>query len=534
MNQGEPKKSRPAVLLILDGWGYRKERLHNAIALAKTPVWDDLWANRPWSLLDCAGPAVGLPEGQMGSSEVGHMNLGAGRVVYQDYSLISQALKDGSLATNPALGAAMDCAGATHTLHLFGLFSPGGVHSHEDHIFALIEAAAARGVKKVLLHAFLDGRDTPPQSAEASLLKFEALAERLAGEIEIAIASLCGRYYAMDRDQRFERTQAAYDLLTSGACERRADTALEGLAAAYAASETDEFVRPTAIHPEGAAPRLVADGDAIVFMNFRSDRARQLSRAFREPNFSGFPRKTSVRLGCFVTLTHYLDGLDAEVAFASQPLVNTLGEYLAQLGKTQLRVAETEKYAHVTFFFSGGREQEYPGETRTLIPSPQVATYDLQPEMSAEQVAEVVVASLDHEQHDVIICNLANADMVGHTGNLDAAICAVETVDLCIGRIVKAVARAGGVCLVTADHGNVEQMHDINHEQPHTAHTQSPVPLVYATGAIGAIGAQKIGLNRGRLADVVPTLLCLMGERIPKEMSGSSLLNEQSADRHHA
>lgn len=511
----------PFVLLILDGWGHREEIEYNAIALSDTPVWDKIW-NAPGRrrLLDCSGEAVGLPPGQMGSSEVGHMNLGAGRVVYQDYSLISRAQKDGAFATNSELCIAMQCAKAGQTLHLFGLFSPGGVHSHESHIFAMIDAAVANGVKQIRLHAFLDGRDTPPKSAATSMKRFE---ERTKSWHEsgacVYIASICGRFYAMDRDQRFERTKAAYNLLTQGICDRTAKTPQAGLDAAYAAGETDEFVRPTVIQHNGAPASVVSDGDAVIFMNFRSDRARQLSRAFRETNFQGFQTQVAPNLGAFVTLTHYLDGLDAEVAFKSERLANTMGEYLSKVGKTQLRVAETEKFAHVTFFFSGGMEQAYEGEEWILVPSPaDVATYDLKPEMSAYAVADVVVDSVANARHDVVVCNFANTDMVGHTGNFEAAKQAVATVDRCLGRILAAVQDAGGQCLITADHGNVETMQDTEHNQPHTAHTLSQVPLVYAAGNVNVSWSEGVG----KLADVAPTMLELMGLSKPDEMTGES------------
>lgn len=516
-------KQAPFVLLILDGWGYREESDHNAIALSATPVWDKLWqAPGRHRLLDCSGEAVGLPEGQMGSSEVGHMNLGAGRIVYQDYSLISRAQQAGEFATNSVLGAAMKCAKAGGVLHLLGLFSPGGVHSHESHIFSMIDAAVKFGVKQILLHAFLDGRDTPPKSATASLQRFEKMVKNWYEQgADVRIASICGRYYAMDRDRRFERTEKAYNLLTQGVGEKTAPTALAGLNASYAAGETDEFVSPTAIRSSAAPPAIIASGDAVIFMNYRSDRARQLSRAFRETDFDGFSRQVLPDLGEFVTLTHYLDDLNAKVAFKPRLLVNTIGEHLAKIGKTQLRVAETEKYAHVTFFFSGGREHAYDGEEWILVPSPSdVATYDLKPEMSAEAVTDVVVDSVSNTRHDVVICNFANTDMVGHTGNLDAAKKAVETVDRCLGRILTAVQDVGGQCLITADHGNVEKMQDTERDQPHTAHTLSQVPLVYAVGDVNVSWSG----GGGRLADVAPTILAFMGLDKPAEMTGKSLI----------
>ena len=508
-----------SLLLILDGWGYREEQSDNAIAQAHTPVWDHLWRHAPHTLLSCAGEAVGLPPGQMGSSEVGHMNLGAGRVVRQELTQISKAIADDGLAANTVLSEMMSSvADKGVTLHVLGLMSPGGVHSHEDHIFELVKMAVAQGVNKILVHAFLDGRDTPPRSAQASLDAMEAWCQRLSSKSQqVMIASLCGRYFAMDRDQRWQRTQQAYEMLVSGQASRYAKDALAGLEAAYVADESDEFVQPTVI--DAAESCCVTDGDAVVFMNFRGDRARQLSRAFIDKEFSGFARSKVPELAYFTALTCYADDLQMQVAFPPQQLNNTIGEYVASLNKKQLRIAETEKYAHVTFFFSGGQEALWPGEERMLIPSPHVATYDLKPQMSVQKVTDQLVKAIKEQKFDLIICNFANSDMVGHTGILSAAVQAVEAVDVCIGRILQAIKSSSkpSQCLITADHGNAEQMRDAATNQPHTAHTSSDVPLVY-------VGSQSVRFaTQGRLADVSPTLLDLMGLPVPQEMTGRSL-----------
>ncbi|WP_281647239.1 2,3-bisphosphoglycerate-independent phosphoglycerate mutase [Parendozoicomonas sp. Alg238-R29] len=502
-------------LLILDGWGYREESDANAILAAKTPVMDGLWANNPHTLISGSGSDVGLPDGQMGNSEVGHMNLGAGRIVYQDLTRISKAIKDGDFQTNPELVKAVDAAiSKGKAVHLMGLMSPGGVHSHEKHIHAMVEMAAARGAKEVYVHAFLDGRDTPPRSAQDSLEQTDALLIKLGiGRV----ASLIGRYYAMDRDQRWERVEEAWNLMTAGKSEFTAETAVAGLQAAYERDENDEFVKATTIVPAGAKPAIMNDGDAVIFMNFRADRARQLSRVFADDDFNGFIRKQRPNLAGFVMLTRYADSIPAPCAFPPATLTNTLGEYMEQQGKTQLRIAETEKYAHVTFFFSGGREEPWAGETRILVSSPKVATYDLQPEMSAPEVTDKLVNAIESGEYDLVICNYANGDMVGHTGVFDAAVEAAECVDTCVGRIVDALAKQGGQCLITADHGNAEQMMDHTTGQPHTAHTCEHVPLIYA-------GPQQISLKKGVLSDIAPTLLKLMDLPQPEEMTGNNLV----------
>jgi 2,3-bisphosphoglycerate-independent phosphoglycerate mutase len=507
----------PTVLIVLDGFGYSEATEGNAIAAAHTPNWDRFWAEAPHTLISGSGTDVGLPEGQMGNSEVGHMNLGAGRVVYQDFTRINRAIEQGEFARNRALNRCFDRVEASSgTLHVMGLLSPGGVHSHEDQIFALLEIAAERGIGRVMLHAFLDGRDTPPRSARASLEKAQALFERLGNG---HVASLCGRYYAMDRDRRWDRVSRAYKLLVRGEAPFHATSALDALDQAYQRDESDEFVQPTAIHPTDELPVRFMDGDAVVFMNFRADRARQITRALLSEKFDEFDRRTTVKLSDFVMLTRYADDIDTSCAFDTPVLTNTLGEFIAATGRTQLRIAETEKYAHVTFFFSGGREDPFEGEKRLLIPSPQVATYDLAPEMSAAKVTDELVSAIKGGEYDLIVCNYANGDMVGHTGVFDAAVKAVETLDECLGRLEKALATVGGQMLITADHGNVEQMLDHVSEQAHTAHTSEPVPLVY-------IGPVKVSFApQGTLADVAPTLLTLMHLDVPAEMTGKSLVS---------
>ena len=507
---------KPTVLIILDGWGHREERQDNAIANGNTPVWDRLWAQAPHTLISGSGLDVGLPEGQMGNSEVGHISLGSGRVVFQSITRIDQAIADGSFNTNPAYVNAIDRAiQGNGAVHIFGLLSQGGVHSHEQQIFAAIRLAAKRGAQRIYLHAFLDGRDTPPRSAEPSLEQADALfAELGCGRT----ASVTGRYYAMDRDNRWDRVEQAYRLLTEGVAPHRADSARQALAAAYAREENDEFVLPTSICSQGQEPVTVADGDSVLFMNFRADRARQLTRAFVAADFDNFPRRVVPVLADFVMTTEYAADINASCAFPPQPLNNVLGDYVAQQNMTQLRMAETEKYAHVTFFFSGGREELFPGEVRELIPSPDVATYDLQPEMSAPELTDKLVAAIHSGKYDLIVCNYANGDMVGHTGVYEAAIKAVEALDLCLGRVEQALLEVGAQALVTADHGNCEQMLDYQSGQLHTQHTTEHVPLVY-------IGPKTVQLKPegGVLADIAPTLLGLMGLPQPAEMTGKNL-----------
>jgi 2,3-bisphosphoglycerate-independent phosphoglycerate mutase len=503
---------KPLVLIILDGFGHSEHHEHNAVFAAKKPTFDHLLATQPNGLISGSGMDVGLPDGQMGNSEVGHMNLGAGRVVYQDFTRVTKAIRDGDFFENPAICSAVDKAvGSGKAVHILGLLSDGGVHSHQDHLVAMAELAARRGAEHLYLHAFLDGRDTPPKSAQASIELMQATFTRLG---KGRIASLVGRYFAMDRDNRWDRVQQAYELIVDGKAEHQADYAVDGLIAAYERGESDEFVKATVI----GAPVKVEDGDAVVFMNFRADRARELTRAFVEDDFDGFARARRPKLADFVMLTQYAASIHAPVAFAQSGLKNVLGEYLAKNGKTQLRIAETEKYAHVTFFFSGGREEPFEGEERILIPSPKVATYDLQPEMSAPEVTDRIVEAIEGQRFDVIVVNYANGDMVGHTGDFDAARKAVECLDACVGRIVQALDKVGGEALITADHGNVEKMEDEDTGQPHTAHTTEPVPFIY-------VGKRKLTIREGGvLADVAPTMLTLMGLPVPEEMTGTSLV----------
>lgn len=507
--------ARPMLLLILDGWGYSETPQHNAIAAANKPVWDRLWNNYPHTLIRTSGAAVGLPADQMGNSEVGHLNLGAGRVVYQEFTRVSRAIKTGSFFRNHTLTDAVDLAIENDkAVHVLGLLSPGGVHSHEEHIHAMLELALQRGAKKVYLHAFLDGRDTAPRSAAASIESTQQLFDKLGGG---QFASIIGRYYAMDRDHRWPRIQAAYDLITQGKAEYQAVDAKSALEMAYARDEGDEFVKATAIVPAGARPVTVNDGDVIIFMNFRSDRARQITRPFIEPDFDGFVREREPRLGSFISLTEYNADFDVPVAYPAERLKDVFGEYVAKNGLHQLRLAETEKYAHVTFFFNGGQEKPFDGEDRILVKSPMVATYDMQPEMSAPEVTDKLVAAIEGGSYDVIICNYANPDMVGHTGKFDAAVKAIEAVDACLGRIVAAIDNCGGEMLVTADHGNAELMLDNNSGQPHTAHTTNLVPLVY-------VGRPAQMLENGALSDIAPTMLTLMNMPIPPDMTGHPLV----------
>jgi 2,3-bisphosphoglycerate-independent phosphoglycerate mutase len=510
------KRPKPVVLLILDGWGHREDPADNALAQATLPNWHRLLANAPHTLIHTEGRHVGLPEGQMGNSEVGHMNLGAGRIVYQDLTRIDAAIEDGSFFANAELVAACEAVKAAgKTLHVFGLLSPGGVHSHELHIFAMLDLAKRQGVPRVAVHAFLDGRDTPPKSAEPSLRALQDLCAELGNA---HIASVSGRYYAMDRDKRWDRLRLAWDAMVEARSDHHAASGVAALEAAYARGENDEFVLPTVI--DGAQP--MADGDAVVFMNFRADRARQLTAAFVSPAFDGFDaRKPS--LARFVCLTEYDAKLPAPVAFAPDDLRQTFGELLADAGLTQLRIAETEKYAHVTFFFSGGREDVFAGEERILIPSPKVATYDLQPEMSCPELTAKLVEAIGSGRFDAIICNIANPDMVGHSGDLHAAILAAQAVDVAIGEVDAAVRKAGGALLITADHGNLEMMRDPATGQPHTAHTVGPVPLVLVLPE--SAGQRAVTLRSGgALRDVAPTLLDLLGLAQPADMSGRSLI----------
>ena len=506
-----PRRPRPVVLCVLDGWGERHERADNAILMAKTPHWTALENDHPHALLATSGLAVGLPEGQMGNSEVGHMNLGAGRVVMQDLPRIDQAMRSGDLAGNPVLTrfiAAIKKKGGR--AHLLGLLSPGGVHSHQDHMATLARTVADAGVS-VIVHAFLDGRDTPPQSALGFVEKFLA---DVKGH-DVAIGTIGGRYYGMDRDKRWEREALAYDAMVDAKGPRAAN-ALDAIGASYAAGKNDEFMMPTVIDGFGG----MKDGDGLMMANFRADRARQILTALVDPAFKGFARARVVQFADRVGMCEYSTALAPffENLFAPQSLTHILGELVSAAGMKQLRIAETEKYAHVTFFFNGGREEVFPGEDRIMVQSPKVATYDLKPEMSAPEVTDKLVAAIAAGTYDFILVNFANGDMVGHTGILEAAIHAVETIDACLGRLQDAVAKAGGALMITADHGNCELMKDPITHQPHTAHTTGPVPVVL-TG-----GPPSMALVDGKLSDVAPTLLVLLGMPQPKEMTGHSLL----------
>ena len=507
---------KTTALIILDGFGYSEIDTHNAINNANAPVWKKTWAESPRTVIGTSGMAVGLPEGQMGNSEVGHMTLGAGRVVYQNYTRINKAISDGDFFENEAYVKAVDAAIENgKAVHILGLLSGGGVHSHENHIFAMMELAAKRGAEKIYLHAFMDGRDCPPRSAEPSLALAE---EKFAALGKGRIASMIGRFYALDRDNRWDRVEKAYNLIAAGDAEFTATSAIDGLKAAYERDENDEFVAATAITDADGNIVKVEDGDSMIFMNFRPDRAREITRAFVEEDFDGFARKTKATLSDFVMTTEYSADIDTTCAYPPQDVNESFGEVLASAGKTQLRIAETEKYAHVTFFFSGGQEAEFEGESRILIPSPKVETYDQKPEMSAYEVTEKLVEAIESGKYDAIVCNYANCDQVGHTGDYEAAIKAVEAVDICLAKVFEALEKVGGEALITADHGNVEEMYDEATGQPHTQHTTLPVPLVY-------VGDKQVSLKEGgSLADIAPSMLDLMGMAQPAAMTGESLI----------
>lgn len=507
---------KPVILLILDGFGHSERHEFNAVLQANTPNLDGLKARFPHGLINASEHYVGLPDGQMGNSEVGHLNIGAGRIVFQDFERINNSISTGEFFKLPALVNAMQALKAQNkALHILGLLSDGGVHSYQPHIHAILEMAQQQGLSKVYVHAFLDGRDTPPKSAQPYLEKLEGHLRQLGtGQI----ASVSGRFYGMDRDKRWERVAPAYELIVNGTAEFVAADSLSALQQAYARDESDEFVKCTAIRAAGADPVRIEDGDSLVFMNFRSDRARQLTDALLNPQFSGFERSRVPQFSHYFTLTQYdQNQVLAEPVFAPFTVPNTLGEYLSRLGHKQLRIAETEKYPHVTFFFNGGEEKVFAGEDRILIPSPKVATYDLQPEMSAAEVTDKLVEAIASQQYQAIICNYANGDMVGHTGNLQAAIKAVETLDTCVGRVVAAAQTAGAEVIITADHGNAESMFDHDSAQVHTQHTTNLVPFIY----IGRQGQVQPG---GALSDIAPTMLSLMGLQQPAEMTGRSLI----------
>ncbi|MBQ5868648.1 MAG: 2,3-bisphosphoglycerate-independent phosphoglycerate mutase [Lachnospiraceae bacterium] len=507
---------KPVVLMILDGYGLNKKEEANAVFEAKTPVMDKLMAECPFVEGNASGLAVGLPDGQMGNSEVGHLNMGAGRIVYQELTRITKSIADGDFFENEEfLRAVENCKKNNSALHMYGLVSDGGVHSHNTHIYGLLELAKRSGLENVFVHCFLDGRDTPPASGKDFVAELEAkMAEIGVGKV----ASVMGRYYAMDRDNRWDRVELAYRALTLGEGNTNA-SATAAIQASYDDGKTDEFVMPTVVVENGAPVGLINDNDSVIFFNFRPDRAREITRAFCDDEFAGFAREKKQGL-VYVCFTDYDETITGKfVAFKKQSITNTFGEFLAANGKTQARIAETEKYAHVTFFFNGGIEEPNEGEDRILVKSPKVATYDLQPEMSAPQVCDKLVEAIGSDQYDVIIINFAIPDMVGHTGVEAAAIAAVEAVDTCVGRAVDAVKAAGGAMFICADHGNAEQLLDYETGAPFTAHTTNPVPFILVNAG------DEFGLREGGcLADIAPTLIEIMGLEQPKEMTGKSLL----------
>jgi 2,3-bisphosphoglycerate-independent phosphoglycerate mutase len=520
--QPDGNRPRPAVLCVLDGWGWRPNGSDNAIARARPPNFERMLRECPHALLATSGRAVGLPDGQMGNSEVGHTNIGAGRLVMQDLVRIEDAVKDGSFADRPALRALIDTARrAKGSVHLMGLMSPGGVHSHQDHIAALARTVSGAGLR-VSVHAFLDGRDTPPQSALGFMTTFEAA---IAAFPNVAIATVSGRYYAMDRDKRWDRVAKAYATIVDAEGPRFAD-AKAAIESSYTGGVNDEFVIPCALGEYAGAK----DGDALLFANFRPDRAREISMALLDPAFDGFARKRLARFSAAAGLTQYSKPLGKlmDALFPPQDVSETIGEIFAERGLKQLRIAETEKYPHVTFFMNGGREAQFDGEDRIMVPSPKIATYDLKPEMSAYEVTDKLVGAIESGKYDLIIANFANPDMVGHTGIMDAAIAAVEAVDVCLGRLREAVEKAGGVLIVTADHGNVEQMKDPITGEPHTAHTLLDVPIIVVNAKSAG---RSLHLRNGRLADVAPTLLDLVGFAKPPQMTGESLVTSEPANK---
>ena len=510
-------RKKPVVLMILDGYGLNERKDHNAVAEANTPVMDSLMKDCPFVKGNASGMAVGLPEGQMGNSEVGHLNMGAGRIVYQELTRITKEIQDGTFFENPALlDAVNNCKKNNSSLHLYGLVSDGGVHSHNTHIYGLLELAKRNGLEKVYVHCFLDGRDTPPASGKDYV---EQLEEKMKEIGTGKVASVMGRYYAMDRDNNYDRVEYAYKALTKGE-GLTAESASAGIQASYDRQETDEFVKPTVILENGAPVATIQDGDSIIFFNFRPDRAREITRAFCNDEFTGFEREKKLDV-VYVCFTEYDPTIpNKEVAFHKVEVTNTFGEWLAANGLKQARIAETEKYAHVTFFFNGGVEEPNEGEDRILVNSPKdVPTYDLKPQMSAYEVCDRLVESIESGKYDVIIINFANCDMVGHTGVESAAVKAVEAVDECVGRAVKAIRDVDGVMFICADHGNAEQLVDYETGAPFTAHTTNPVPFILVNYDEGW------GLREGGcLADIVPTLIQIMGMQQPKEMTGKSLL----------
>ncbi len=503
------------MLMILDGFGINENEKGNAVKLANTPNIDKLMKTCPTTVIHTSGLQVGLPEGQMGNSEVGHTNIGAGRIVYQELTRITKSIENGDFFSIPELVAAIEnCKEHNSKLHILGLLSDGGVHSHMRHLFAILELAKRKDFEDVYVHCFLDGRDTPPASGENYIAKLEEkMKEKGVGKI----ASISGRFYAMDRDKRWQRIQKAYDALVNG-IGNKATTAVSAIESSYQKEVFDEFVEPTVIYSGDEPVATIGENDSVIFFNFRPDRAREITRTLVDPEFNEFEtKKLNLYYVCF---TQYDETLpNVHIAFKPETLKNTFGEYISNKGLTQLRIAETEKYAHVTFFFNGGEEKQYPGEDRILVPSPKVETYDMQPEMSAEEVTQKVVEAIKSKKYNAIILNYANPDMVGHTGNLDAAIQAVEKIDDCVQRVVEAVNEVEGTLIITADHGNAEQMIDYKTGEPHTAHTTNPVPLIL-------VGKDGVKLKEGKLADLAPTMLEIMGLEKPEEMTGESLIQK--------
>ena len=509
-------KDKLTMLMILDGFGDNPNKDGNAIKLAKTPNIDKLMKKYSNVDINTSGLAVGLPEGQMGNSEVGHTNIGAGRIVYQELTRITKSIEEGDFFSNPEFIAAIEnCKKNNSKLHILGLVSDGGVHSHIRHLYGLLEMAKRRDFEDVYIHCFLDGRDTPPASAESYILKLqEKMNEKQIGKI----ASISGRFYAMDRDKRWQRVQKCYDALVNGQ-GNKAGSVVKAIEDSYQKEVFDEFVEPTVICNGEEPIATIGKNDSVIFFNFRPDRAREITRTLVDPEFNEFETKKDLNL-YYVCFTSYDETMpNVHIAFKKEPLKNTFGEYISEKGYTQLRIAETEKYAHVTFFFNGGEEKQYKGEDRILIPSPKVQTYDLKPEMSAIEVTDKVVEAINSDKYNCIILNYANPDMVGHTGSLEAAIKAIETIDGCVERVVEAMAEKQGIILMTADHGNAEQMIDYKTGEPHTAHTTNPVPLVL-------IGVQGVKLKEGKLADLAPTMLDIIGLEKPEEMTGNSLIEK--------
>lgn len=507
-------KDKLTMLMILDGFGKNENKNGNAVLLAKTPNIDELMRKYPNTEIYTSGLNVGLPEGQMGNSEVGHTNIGAGRIVYQELTRITKSIEDGDFFTIEELTEAIEnCKKNNSNLHILGLLSDGGVHSHIRHLYAILELAKRKDFENVYIHCFLDGRDTPPTSAEIYIAQLEEkIKEKGVGKI----ASISGRFYSMDRDKRWERVKKSYDVLVNGK-GNKAISPISAIESSYQKEVFDEFIEPTMICVGDKPVATISDNDSVIFFNFRPDRAREITRSIVDPKFDGFETKKLNNI-YFVCFTNYDETMpNVQVAFKPTKLVNTFGEYISNKNYTQLRIAETEKYAHVTFFFNGGEEKQYKGEDRILVPSPKVETYDLKPEMSAYEVTDKVIEAIKQDKYDTIILNYANTDMVGHTGSLEAAIKAVEVIDECVGKVVKLVEEKNGVLLITADHGNAEQMIDYKTGDPHTAHTTNPVPLIL-------VGMENVQLKTGKLADLAPTMLDIMNLEKPEEMSGESLI----------